>query len=168
MRETISNNCFLIKVFQLDKIRADTYCRSQPFSEILVWYTNTYNFMEVLNVTDFPIRDHKVILQIRCRRRTDIRTGTITNNLILSNHYNGYFGLFNFYITIRQALVLHRSFTRKHYLISNRSASFHAGNLLLRPSKSARVSVQVRVTSSRLPASANFLPFGEKIMESPR
>ena len=25
--------------------------------------------------TDFPIRDHKVILRIRCRRWTDIRTG---------------------------------------------------------------------------------------------
>ena len=26
-------------------------------------------------VTDFPIRDHKVILKIRCRRWTDTRTG---------------------------------------------------------------------------------------------
>ena len=32
-------------------------------------------FMEAVNVTDFPIRDHKVILKIRRRRWTDIRTG---------------------------------------------------------------------------------------------
>lgn len=32
-------------------------------------------FMEAVCVTDFPIRDHKVILRIRRRRWTDIRTG---------------------------------------------------------------------------------------------
>lgn len=32
-------------------------------------------FMDAVNVTDFPIRDHKVILRIRRRRWTDIRTG---------------------------------------------------------------------------------------------
>ena len=32
-------------------------------------------FMEVANVTDFPIRDHKVILKIRRRRWKDLRTG---------------------------------------------------------------------------------------------
>lgn len=32
-------------------------------------------FMEAVNVTDFPTRDHKVILRIRRRRWTDIRTG---------------------------------------------------------------------------------------------
>lgn len=32
-------------------------------------------FMEAVNVTDFPMRDHKVILKIRCRRWTDLRTG---------------------------------------------------------------------------------------------
>ena len=32
-------------------------------------------FMEAVSVTDFPIRDHKVILRIRRRRWTDIRTG---------------------------------------------------------------------------------------------
>lgn len=32
-------------------------------------------FMEAVNVTDFPIRDHKVILKIRRRRWTDLRTG---------------------------------------------------------------------------------------------
>ena len=32
-------------------------------------------FMEAVNVTDFPIRDHKVILKIRRRRWKDLRTG---------------------------------------------------------------------------------------------
>lgn len=32
-------------------------------------------FMSPVNVTDFPIRDHKVILVIRRRRWTDLRTG---------------------------------------------------------------------------------------------
>ena len=32
-------------------------------------------FMDSVNVTDFPIRDHKVILKIRRRRWVDIRTG---------------------------------------------------------------------------------------------
>lgn len=32
-------------------------------------------FMEMSNVTDFPIRDHKVILRIRRRRWLDTRTG---------------------------------------------------------------------------------------------
>lgn len=32
-------------------------------------------FMESVNITDFPIRDHKVILRIRRRRWTDSRTG---------------------------------------------------------------------------------------------
>lgn len=32
-------------------------------------------FMEVVNATDFPIRDHKVILRIRRRRWSDTRTG---------------------------------------------------------------------------------------------
>lgn len=32
-------------------------------------------FMESVNVTDFPIRDHKVILRIRRRRWLDTRTG---------------------------------------------------------------------------------------------
>ncbi len=32
-------------------------------------------FMEAVNVTDFPIRDHKVIHRIRRRRWTDLRTG---------------------------------------------------------------------------------------------
>ena len=32
-------------------------------------------FMEAVSVTDFPIRDHKVILKIRRRRWVDVRTG---------------------------------------------------------------------------------------------
>lgn len=32
-------------------------------------------FMETVSVTDFPIRDHKVILKIRRRRWLDTRTG---------------------------------------------------------------------------------------------
>ena len=32
-------------------------------------------FMEAVSITDFPIRDHKVILKIRRRRWTDLRTG---------------------------------------------------------------------------------------------
>lgn len=32
-------------------------------------------FMEAVNITDFPIRDHKVILKVRRRRWTDLRTG---------------------------------------------------------------------------------------------
>ena len=32
-------------------------------------------FMAAVNITDFPIRDHKVILKIRRRRWTDLRTG---------------------------------------------------------------------------------------------
>ena len=32
-------------------------------------------FMEAVEVTDFPIRDHKVVLVIRRRRWTDVRTG---------------------------------------------------------------------------------------------
>lgn len=32
-------------------------------------------FMAAVNVTDFPIRDHKVVLRIRRRRWTDTRTG---------------------------------------------------------------------------------------------
>ena len=32
-------------------------------------------FMEPVNVTDFPIRDHKVILVVRRRRWIDLRTG---------------------------------------------------------------------------------------------
>lgn len=32
-------------------------------------------FMDAVRVTDFPIRDHKVILRIRRRRWVDLRTG---------------------------------------------------------------------------------------------
>ena len=36
-------------------------------------------FMAAVSVTDFPIRDHKVILKIRRRRWTDLRTGKSLN-----------------------------------------------------------------------------------------
>ena len=36
-------------------------------------------FMADVSVTDFPIRDHKVILKIRRRRWTDLRTGKSFN-----------------------------------------------------------------------------------------
>lgn len=32
-------------------------------------------FMDAVSITDFPIRDHKVILKVRRRRWTDTRTG---------------------------------------------------------------------------------------------
>ena len=35
-------------------------------------------FMEAVEVTDFPIRDHKVILVLRRRRWIDIRTGKVS------------------------------------------------------------------------------------------
>ena len=38
-------------------------------------YFESKGFMEAVNVTDFPIRDHKVILKIRRRRWLDTRTG---------------------------------------------------------------------------------------------
>ena len=36
-------------------------------------------FMDAVSVTDFPIRDHKVILRIRRRRWIDVRTGKSFN-----------------------------------------------------------------------------------------
>ena len=36
-------------------------------------------YMAAVSVTDFPIRDHKVILKIRRRRWTDLRTGKSFN-----------------------------------------------------------------------------------------
>ena len=36
-------------------------------------------FMAAVSVTDFPIRDHKIILKIRRRRWTDLRTGKSFN-----------------------------------------------------------------------------------------
>ena len=46
--------------------------RIAPFQSTLI---PNSRFMEVANVTDFPIRDHKVILKIRRRRWKDLRTG---------------------------------------------------------------------------------------------
>ena len=39
-------------------------------------------FMDAVNVTDFPIRDHKVILRIRRRRWTDTRYRSQRNTLL--------------------------------------------------------------------------------------
>ena len=38
-------------------------------------YFESKGFMEAVSITDFPIRDHKVILKIRRRRWIDNRTG---------------------------------------------------------------------------------------------
>ena len=57
-------------------------------------------FMEPVNVTDFPIRDHKVVLIIRRRRWTDVRTGksfSIPSNLDVvckGTRYSKEFGAF--------------------------------------------------------------------------
>ena len=39
------------------------------------YHFDSKGFMEIVDVTDFPIRDHKVILKIGRRRWTDIQTG---------------------------------------------------------------------------------------------
>ena len=57
-------------------------------------------FMEAVSVTDFPIRDHKVILRVRRRRWLDTRTGksfTIPINLDIvakGTRYSKEFGAF--------------------------------------------------------------------------
>ena len=38
-------------------------------------YTNHSVFMEAISVTDFPIRDHKVVLKLRRRRWKNKQTG---------------------------------------------------------------------------------------------
>lgn len=51
----------------LDELMTPELCNDVHFE--------SKGFMEAVRVTDFPIRDHKVILVIRRRRWTDIRTG---------------------------------------------------------------------------------------------
>ena len=56
-------------------------------------------FMEAVSVTDFPIRDHKVILRIRRRRWVDTRTGksfSIPIDLVVAKgtRYSKEFGAF--------------------------------------------------------------------------
>ena len=51
----------------LDEMMNPELCKDTHFE--------SKGFMEAVNVTDFPIRDHKVILKIRRRRWTDTRTG---------------------------------------------------------------------------------------------
>ena len=48
-------------------------CNNKDLSEDI--HFESKGFMEPVNVTDFPIRDHKVILRIRRRRWIDTRTG---------------------------------------------------------------------------------------------
>ena len=48
-------------------------CNNKELSEDI--HFESKGFMEPVNVTDFPIRDHKVILRIRRRRWIDTRTG---------------------------------------------------------------------------------------------
>ncbi len=63
-------------------------------------YFESKGFMEAVSVTDFPIRDRKVILRIRRRRWTDTRTGksfSIPIDLDVvakSTRYSKEFGLF--------------------------------------------------------------------------
>ena len=48
-------------------------CNNKELSEDI--HFESKGFMEPVTVTDFPIRDHKVILRIRRRRWIDTRTG---------------------------------------------------------------------------------------------
>jgi hypothetical protein len=52
-------------------------CLDEQMNEKLVndEHIESKGFMEAVSVTDFPIRDHKVILKIRRRRWLDTRTG---------------------------------------------------------------------------------------------
>ena len=54
------------------RINLDEKMDSELSSDV---HFESKGFMEPVSVTDFPIRDHKVILRIRRRRWTDIRTG---------------------------------------------------------------------------------------------
>ena len=53
-------------------IHLDENVNSELSSDI---HFESKGFMEAAQITDFPIRDHKVILFIRRRRWTDVRTG---------------------------------------------------------------------------------------------
>lgn len=53
-------------------IRLDELMNSELSNDV---HFESKGFMESVSVTDFPIRDHKVILKIRRRRWTDTRTG---------------------------------------------------------------------------------------------
>lgn len=53
-------------------IHLDENMHSELSSDV---HFESKGFMAPVSVTDFPIRDHKVILRIRRRRWTDMRTG---------------------------------------------------------------------------------------------
>ena len=55
-----------------DSIRLDEKMHPELSNDV---HFESKGFMEAVNVMDFLIRDHKVILRIRRRRWTDARTG---------------------------------------------------------------------------------------------
>ena len=92
-------------------------------------------FMAAVNVTDFPIRDHKVVLRIRRRRWTDTRTGksfsipigldivakgtryskefgAFSFNVIAATFYEHYNEILNFYNN-RSSIAIAESFNAK-------------------------------------------------------
>ena len=92
-------------------------------------------FMANVNVTDFPIRDHKVVLRIRRRRWTDTRTGksfsipigldivakgtryskefeAFSFNVIAATFYEHYNEILNFYNN-RSSIAIAESFNAK-------------------------------------------------------
>ncbi|GEM_PF-270908 len=92
-------------------------------------------FMATVNVTDFPIRDHKVVLRIRRRRWTDTRTGksfsipigldivakgtryskefeAFSFNVIAATFYEHYNEILNFYNN-RSSIAIAESFNAK-------------------------------------------------------
>ena len=83
-------------------------------------------FMEVANVTDFPIRDHKVILKIRRRRWKDLRTGksfSIPIDLDIvakGTRYSKEFGAFSFNVI---AATFHEHYNEILNFYNNRSSN---------------------------------------------
>lgn len=73
-------DCFLISgVEQISKeiyISLDEKMNPELSKDL---HFESKGFMAAVSVTDFPIRDHKVILKIRRRRWTDLRTGKSFN-----------------------------------------------------------------------------------------
>ena len=62
----IESNSSLLRIYLDEKM-------DKEFSDDL--HFESKGFMDAVEVTDFPIRDHKVILILRRRRWIDIRTG---------------------------------------------------------------------------------------------
>ena len=71
----------VLHYFSIVKIESDTsllriYLNEKMEKELSDdLHFESKGFMEAVEVTDFPIRDHKVILVLRRRRWIDIRTG---------------------------------------------------------------------------------------------